>query len=437
MLWGGAAAAAPTEKILYVFKGGNDGALPAGNLVADKSGALYGTTYRGGLTSGLCQADDGCGTVFELKPPAARGGAWTESIVYRFGPFAHPAAGLIIDDGGNLYGTTTFGGPSQNGTVFELKPPLVADAVWTQQTLYSFNGGNDGATPVASVTRDENGNLYGTTEFGCGPCMVPQQGNGCGTVFELKRPTTQRGKWVESILYSFAPFNDYPEAGLIRDSHGNLYGTTAGDRSASFGSVFELSPSVRAGSPWTEITLYLFGSGSVYEDGATPYGGLIFDDEGSLYGLTNQGGADLSRCAATSGCGTGFELTNTGRSAGGAWSETQLYLFNDGKDGGYPYDGLTADTAGNYYGTTFAGGSRLGQCQPIGGCGVAFELKPPAVPGGPWTEIPLHEFLDGADGQGPEAGVILRNGVLFGTTVHGGGSCAFAYTCGTIFSIVP
>jgi uncharacterized repeat protein (TIGR03803 family) len=420
-------AAGPQEKVLYAFQGGTDGALANGNLVADKNGNLYGTTYRGGLTSGLCEPDEGCGVVFELKPPAKSGGAWTESVIYRFGPYAHPAAGLALDSAGNLYGTTQAAGTSNNGTVFQLMAPAKSGGAWTENTLYNFAGGQDGASPVANLIFDDKGNLYGTTQFGGGgPCTVFQQGNGCGTVFELTRPTAPSTSWTETILYSFIPANDYPVAGLIRDASGNLYGTTEGDQSASFGTVFELSPPTNSGDPWTQTTLYFFGS--VEHDGITPFGGVISDAQGNLYGTTNQGGVISPVCTSRLGCGTVFELARPTDPASN-WSEKTLYSFADGVDGALPYAGVVADKAGNLYGTTYYGGDR--------GNGIVFELQPPVMQGGPWTEAILHRFAGGSDGQGPDAPLLITNKGLFGSTAQGGGTCAFPFTCGTIFQVVP
>jgi uncharacterized repeat protein (TIGR03803 family) len=426
--WIDACATNAQEEILYRFQGGTDGALPSG-LVADKHGNLYGTTNRGGLDSGLCQADEGCGTVFQLRPPSEPGGVWSESVIYDFGPFAHPLAGVTLDAAGNLYGAAPYSGTSDNGIVFELKPPAKAGGLWTESTLYSFAGGEDGSTPVASLVFDRKGNLYGTTEFGGGGgCTIAQQGSGCGTVFELTPPTTPDLPWTETVLYRFAPFNDYPMAGLIFDSQGNLYGTTAGDQSASFGTVFELTPPASQGGAWNETTLYLFGSSR--QDGITPYSEVIFDKLGNLYGTTNQGGNRGAECRT--GCGTVFELS----ASGAGWTESILYSFVGAADGAYPYAGVIADDSGNLYGTTFYGGSQSGYCQEIGGCGTVFLLRPPAH-GGASTETVLYRFVAGSDGQGPQATLTFRKRSLLGTTTHGGGACAFPFTCGTVFELLP
>jgi hypothetical protein len=432
-----ASAAAAKYQVIHPFQGGSDGAYPFAGLVADKDGNLYGTTYRGGRESGMCQADDGCGTVFQLKPPATRGGTWTESVIYKFGPFAHPAASLIIDQAGNLYGTTPYAGKSDNGTVFELQRPAAPGGAWTERTLHSFAGGNDGSTPVSNLVFDQVGNMYGTTQFGGGgPCMVFQQGSGCGTAFQLTPPTKPGGAWKESVLYRFIPANDYPLAGLIFDSQGNLYGTTAGDQSASFGTVFELAPPAKRGGSWKQATLYSFGS--VKNDGSTPGGGLIFDEKGNLYGTTSAGGSeDATQCLGlpSVGHGTVFELERPA-SPGAVWNEKVLYAFNHGSDGACPLAALVADSAGKLYGTAAEGGSEFGVCAEIGGCGTLFQLKPSA--GGGWTEVTLHEFEAGVDGLEPLSTLIFgKGGRLFGTTAGGGGTCAFPIPCGTVFSRVP
>jgi uncharacterized repeat protein (TIGR03803 family) len=158
------------EKVIYNFKGGSDGAAPFSGLIADSAGNLYGTTADGGGT--YCNGQ-GCGTVFELTPPATQGGAWTETVLYSFqggNAAAGPEASLIFDAAGNLYGTTYGGGASSDGTVFQLTPPATQGGSWTETVLYSFKGGSDGEYPVASLIFDPAGNLYGTTVFG-GPAM--------------------------------------------------------------------------------------------------------------------------------------------------------------------------------------------------------------------------------------------------------------------------
>jgi hypothetical protein len=172
------------ESVLYAFQGGNDGELPEAGLVADKAGNLYGTTVAGGsVVSSICPS--GCGTAFQLKPPSTAGGVWTESVIYNFQEGldgAGPAGSLIFDDAGNLYGTTNGGGGSTLcrsgagavgcGTVFRLSPPSTTGEPWTETVLYSFQGGSDGAGPEAGVVLDHAGNLFGTTAVAVRPHQV-------------------------------------------------------------------------------------------------------------------------------------------------------------------------------------------------------------------------------------------------------------------------
>src|ERR1022692_2364418 len=239
-----------------------------------------------------------------------------------------PEAGLIFDAAGNLYGTTSQGGSSAVGAVFELTP--AAGGTWTEKVLHSFlNDGTDGVNPVAGLIFDGAGNLYGTT----------YQGGtyGDGTVFELT--PAAGGTWTEQVLHNFnydSTDGAGPHAGLIFDAAGNLYGTAASGGTYSYGTAFELTPA--AGGTWTEKVLWNFGSGA---DGSYPQGGLIFDAAGNLHGTTTSGGAH--------GPGTVFELMPAG---GGTWSERVVHSFGNGADGSGPYAGLIFDAAGNLYGTT-------------------------------------------------------------------------------------
>ncbi len=348
-----------TEKVLHSFNlNGKDGAYPIASLILDAAGNLYGTTQSGGNFSSECTY--GCGTVFELTPKA--GGVWTERVLHSFNGqdgFAPWGAGVILDASGNLYGTTLYGGSGTCnnygtpgcGTVFELTPK--AGGSWAENVLYDFqNNGKDGNYPQAGVIFDAAGNLYSTT-LGGGT-------GGYGTVFELM--PTKRGTWTEKVLHNFNN-NDGggdPDASLIFDSSGNLYGTITGSGNCNSGNgcgtVFELTP--KADGAWTEKVLHKFNG----SDGDNPAGGLIVGASGSLYGTTGEGGDGT----CNGGCGTVFELT---RKASGAWTEKVLHDFN-GSDGDAP-NGLISDSSGNLYGTTVAGGSGCGD-----GCGTVFELTP-------------------------------------------------------------
>ncbi len=225
-----------TESVLHSFKGGRDGGYPDhGSLIFDTAGNLYGATASGGKV-GCNWLSPGCGTIFELKPNSD--GRWTEQVLHRFSggtDGATPQPTLIFDKSGNLYGTTLLGGAHGVGNVFELMPN--SDGSWKQKVLHQFKGGNWG--PWAGVIFDQAGNLYGTTLAGgnlnaCG-------GQGCGVVFKLA--PNSNGGWNETVLHTFTDHpGALPNALLTFDESGNLYGTTAGDSSKTFGSVFEITP---------------------------------------------------------------------------------------------------------------------------------------------------------------------------------------------------
>jgi uncharacterized repeat protein (TIGR03803 family) len=324
---------------------------------------------------------------------------------------ANPYAGVILDSKGDLYGTTEYGGASNWGTVFELMP---SGNGWTETVLHSFTlNGTDGVAPLGSVMLDPNANLYGTT-----------QGGGAhkyGTVFEVSANGT------EQVLYSFgglpAADGGIPYAGVVRDTKGNLYGTTDYSGPLGFecvngcGTVFEIA---KAGG---ETVLYGFLG---EPDGGHPFAGVIFDANGNLYGTTYTGGSANCHVNDDGGCGTVFELTP---SASG-WTETVLYRFTGGTDGANPGPGsLIFDEKGNLYGTTLYGGDAScagGATRNMAGCGTVFKLTPSA---GGWTETVLHRFSGGSDGEDP-VGLVLNGGTLYGTTFYGG-----AYGAGTVFEI--
>jgi len=381
----GTAWASAHEKVLLNLDGA-DGIGPAAGLIFDAAGNLYGTTAAGG-------AND-TGTVFELSPNGH--GGWTENVLYSFG-FApdgvNPMSSLIFDGSGNLYGTT-FNGGADYGIVFELSP---GNDKWTETILYTFTGGSDGGAPLAGLVFDAAGNLYGTTERGGAY-------NSYGTVFEL---TPGNGKWTESVLHSFGNGTDgrFPVAGVIFDAAGNLYGTTEIGGSHSAGLVFELTPGKNT---WEEKIIHTFGSGT---DGVEPEAGLTLDGQGNLYGTTHGGGAH--------NYGSVFELSPTPT---GGWTEAKLHSFRYESDGSQPAAGVTLDSLGNVYGTAVEGGAYDD--------GVAFEIS---LVGGKWQFATLHAFGHGKDGIWPYGGVILDSeGNVYGTTEAGGEN-----TDGTVFEITP
>jgi len=378
-------SALATSKTLYTFTVGSDGYEPIASLIFDQSGNLYGTTSQGGSASS--------GSVFKLTPNGD--GTWTQSVLYSFQggtDGAHPAARLIFDQSGNLYGTTAFGGSTNQGTVFELTP---SGGSWTETVLHTFGNSGDGAQPFAGLVFDSVGNLYGTTEKG--------GAHGGGAVFKLT-PNA-----AESVLYSFCSVTKCgdgkgPMAGVILDRSGNLCGTTQFAGANGDGVVFKLTP--RTHGSWKETVLHSF----IGSDGSQPIAGLIFDASWRLYGTTLGGGAHSD--------GVVFKLTHQ---ANGSWAEKVLHSFS-GSDGVNPADSVIFDQSGNLYGTTTVGGA--------GGFGVAFKLAPNSHGG--WHETVLLSFTNHPDNF-PDAGLIFDGaGNLYGTTFGDGST-----THGSVFEIMP
>jgi uncharacterized repeat protein (TIGR03803 family) len=349
--------------------------------------------------------------------------AQTETVIYTFGNTPNdgyePAAPLLIDASGNLFGTTSSGGtavlcpdptgPNPCGTVFEL---VNSSGHYTEKVLYNFTGPEgDGDEPVAGLIVDSAGNFYGTTGYGgsnfCGAST-------CGTVFELVKSPTG---YTEKVLYNFTGFDGgNPFAGLIMDSSGNLYGTADGGGANGYGVVFEL---VNSSGSYTEKVLYSFGASSA--DGAFPVAGLAMDSAGNLFGTTE---ADLGAfTCGLSSCGTVFELVKCPI----GYMEVVLHTFSE-SDGANPAAGLIMDSSGNLYGTTSAGGAQ--------GEGTVFELTKSS---GTYSETVLYSFGETAsDGVMPVASLIMdRDGNLFGTTKMGGSTTACGgFGCGTVFELV-
>ena len=258
-----------TEAGLYAFPGHPGGNGPSfGDLLFDQAGNIYGTTGNGGASD--------LGAVFEVSPS---GSGWTENVLYSFCSQPNCADGVfpwsgVIENAGNLYGTTYEGGSSGYGTVFELSP---SGSGWTEKVLYSFQGGEDGSFPVAGVIFD-SGNLYGATSDGYYGC--------CGTVFKL---TPSNGSWTYSLVYSFTGggacgnYGPGPYYALVMEG-GSFYGTTDCNGANNAGTVFKLTSS---GDSWTYTSLHDFTGGS---DGRNPFSNVVFDANGNLYGTTYSGG---------------------------------------------------------------------------------------------------------------------------------------------------
>jgi uncharacterized repeat protein (TIGR03803 family) len=350
-----------TESVLYSFRDGSDGAYPWAGLIFDQAGNLYGTTSWGGDSSCTYGYGYGCGVVFKLAPNSD--GSWTESVLYTFtggADGAVPAAGLIFDQSGNLYGTASAGGAQGDGVVFELTPN--ADGTWTENVLHAFAGGKDGVGPVAGLILDQAGNLYGTTSGG-GIIKCGGSGSGCGTVFKLA-PNAD-GSWTETVLHAFAGGKDGvgPLAGLIFDQAGNLYSTASSGGAYGDGIAFQLKPT-SGGKRWKETVMHTFAGG---KDGAGPLAALVFDASGNLYGTTEYGGhAWCPGGSKNIGCGVAFELKPT--SGGKRWKEHVVHAFL--KHEGWPVDSLVLDSSGNLYGTTQGTGRSI-----LDG-GTVFEITP-------------------------------------------------------------
>ena len=382
---------AQTFSVVHNFTGGNDGGVPWNGFTVGGSGGssapvsaplkgnanFYGTASAGGTSN--------YGVVFAMSTSGE------ETVLHNFAggsDGATPYASVLLDKSGNLYGTTTGGGSSDLGTVYEI-------AGTTETVIYNFAGGTDGAHPIAGLIQDASGNLYGTTTQG--------GVSGNGTVFELVAPKTKGGTWTEAILYSFGAGTDGsdPLGGVSFDTAGNLYGTTSGGGQYGYGTVFQLVP----GTPWTENILHHFENGN---DGSVPYAGLIADHAGNFYGAATQGG--------TNGGGTVFQLA----SSKGAWSFNVLYSVPGWGISG-TFRNVVLDTAGNLYGTTHCDGSYE--------AGTVYELTPS---GSNWNYTLLYTFTGGKDGLYSVSNLVSSGGKLYGTTLYGGEN-----NDGVVYEVTP
>jgi len=378
------AVQAQTLSVLHAFTGKGDGGAPYAGLTIDQAGNLYGTTATGGAA--------GYGTVFKLSHTKT---GWTLSTLYTFQGGAdggYPYAGVVFGPDGALYGTTSdYGISGGYGTVFSLRPPSSACrsvlCPWTKTVLYHFQSGMDGATPgYGDLAFDADGNICGTTFNGGGGADCTY--SNCGVVYKLSR---SGASWTESVLYRFSDSGNggsNPETGVILDSAGNLYGTTfLGGVYSNGGVAYKLSPS----QGWMETVLHSFGA---INDASSPFGGLIMDQQGNLYGTTTEGPTNDYG-------GTVYELQPFGDS----WTYSTLVDLPGSTLTNGPFAALIMDAAGNLYGTTVSDGSL--------GNGNVFELTPS---GGGWTYTDLHDF-NGHDGSQPLGGVVLdAHGNIYGTT---------------------
>ena len=420
---------AAKETLIYSFQGGTDGADP-GPLTFDAAGNLYGATARGGIGTGC--GGGPCGTVFELE---RTGDSWTKRTLYSFhggNDGGWPSAGVIFDDSGNLYGTTSIGGSEDAGTVFKLAPNSKGE--WTHHVIYTFSSyGGAGGSPRTDLAFDNRGNLYGTTSNG-GNGAGCFGDNGCGAVFKLTPHAD--GSWTETTLHNFAPPPDggNPSSGVIFDSAGNLYGMTEyggtglcrpfsdlAFTNLNCGVVYKLTPP-KSGGSWTESIVYNFVRGSGH--GVYPSGGLLFDKAGDLFGTSRAGG---------NGYGTIFELHSQ---QDGRWRESDPHLFYgkpDGREASMQVESvlgsLVMDEKGDLFGVNSWGGVNYN--------GVVFELQ--RLNDG-WRLRILYAFPnDSGDNFNVKTGLVRDSqGHLYGTTASGGtGAACNALGCGTVYEITP
>lgn len=374
------AAASSTTRVIYSFAGDEDGEYPSTELVRDGAGNLYGTTVQGGEFGG--------GTVFQLTPSG------THTVLYSFTGGAdggQPYGGVTLDADGNLYGTAVVGGAGGAcedgcGVAYMLTN---AGGTWSQSVLHDFTGGTDGSGPGAGLTFDPAGNLYGMTPIG--------GKYGLGTIYQLH--PGRDGAWRLRVIHAFTGGTDGSSGSagrLLFDEAGNLYGAATVGGAHGAGTVFELK--LRNGT-WELHTLYAFQG---QPDAGFPYGGLVFDQSGNLYGTTYYDGAnDL---------GAVYQLIPGPR---GTWKERVLYSFEGGTDGSNSISNLVFDAGGNLYGTTSEGGAA--GCS----CGTIFKLAP--RDDGGWTESVAYSFAGAPDGAFAYNGMVGDSeGNFFGATVHGG-----------------
>jgi len=310
---------------VYAFTGGVDGGSPQSFLIQDAAGNLYGTTSNGGAF--------GSGTVFKVS-------GTKETVLYSFGAQSHDGyaavAGLTMDAAGNLYGTTPAGGLYGGGSVFQLVPSK--SGPWTENILHNFGQGSDGSTPVAGVTLDASGNLYGTTSVG--------GASGQGRVFQLSKANS----WAETAIHDFKNGDDgaTPYAGLIPGPSGVFYGAATDGGSQGGGTVFQLTPSSGSWEFSVIQSVPGWGISGSFRD-------VMVDSAGTIYATTH--------CDGTYNAGTVYQLVPSL----GTWAYTLLYTFTGGKDGLYSFSNLVLKS-GKLYGTMNLGGTQ--------GKGVVFEVTP-------------------------------------------------------------
>jgi uncharacterized repeat protein (TIGR03803 family) len=404
---------------IYVFLGKSDGGNPEAGVIIGRDGVLYGTADIGG------NATDS-GTVYSFTPPTASGGTWTRTTLARLagGAGGGYPLGLVQDADGNLYGYALDFGAGGYGTVFRLGKPAAPGRAWRFETIYAFQGGNDGALP-SGLALQSDGTLIGVTDRGGqGNCLDPYEGTqvGCGTVFQLTPPTQAKGPWTETILYSFAGGSDgVIPVGPPLNVGGALLGVTTqggggpctdgSGNPSGCGTVYKLTPG--GAGTWVESVPYAFQGGA---QGSVPLGGLAVDRSGALYGATAEGGSTavdsygdgiVYRLAPAPGSGVIFQVIHT---------------FEGPADGRSPEGGVAVTPGGTVFGTTYLG--------PQGYFGSVYRLVPPESGSSSWTESILAKFPS-PGGTYPSGQIALQSGgKIYGVTLFGG-----RFNQGTLYEV--
>jgi uncharacterized repeat protein (TIGR03803 family) len=379
LILGVGASMASTTEVIYSFAGEEDGEYADSDVAIDRAGNLYGSTVLGG--------DVGGGTVWQL---ARSGNDWVHSVLYSFTGGAdggEPYKGVTVDADGNLYGTAVTGGSGscEGGCGVAYKLTKAGNA-WSYAVIHAFTGGEDGSGPGARVTVDRQGNVYG---------MAPTGGEfGLGTIYQL-HPNAS-GSYSFRLIHAFTGGDDGAtgSAGkmVLRNRH--LYGAATAGGAFGEGTIFELTRDGSGG--WTFNTIYAFKGDP---DAAFPYGGLLFDPTGNLYGTTYYDGAHE--------VGAVYQLS---QGSSGSWTEQVLYSFKPQPDVNSSISNLVADVDGNLYGTGSEGGL---------GSGGIFKLA--RGQSGNWVETVEHRFQGPPDGAFPYNGMTRgTDGSFYGATVHGG-----------------
>jgi hypothetical protein len=406
------AAYGQTLNTVHAFGHNELGYEPESGVTIGPGGELYGTTPFGGAY--------GLGLVYELLPPSSPGGQWTEVVLHSFNSNVGdgaPTLGLLLGPSGTLYGVTGADSAGDDGTVFELMPPASTGARWGEKVLHVFtDSSGNGALPEATPAFGPHGMLYGTTRAGgTGPS---------GIVYRLAPPDAAGGAWREQDLYDFqgkSGDGSEPAGPLAFGRDGTIFGATEYGGADTLGTVFQLSPPSTPGAGWTEALLHSFAGGS----GSALPNGVVLGPGGVLYGAA-MGTQEARYCENGAPCGAIFQLTPPGAS-GEPWTQTILHTFTgafDG-DGSQPNSTPVLGPGGVLYGTTATGGTGSPSL------GTIYEMIPPSSPGASWTEVVLYSFTGGADGETPNAVTLGKDGNLYGTTLLGG-----AHNEGTVFQLV-